>query len=471
MSSQHDIDQFVQKFVHELEEENAAVFVGAGLSIPAGFVSWKDLLRPIAQGLQLEIDRGIDLIAVAQFHVNEKSRADLDQQLMNAFTGDAKLTENHRTLARLPIKTFWTTNYDRTIENALVEAGKVVDVKYTVDHLRLTKPRRDAVIYKMHGDMENPTDAVLTKDDYEAYDTDREPFVTALKGALVSKTFLFVGFSFTDPNLDYIFSRVRLGLQKNPRTHYCVLRRVARGDFTNGADFDYEARKQILQIGDLKRFGLQTLLIGSYTELTQLLQNFEERFKQRTIFVSGSAHDYGSMSTADAEAYIKKLSKQIISSGHKIVSGFGLGVGSHVITGVLQHVYEEKHEKLMDQLMLRPFPQGTDGAIQWTTYRKDMIRYAGIAIFLFGNKKNGDGSSIFADGMREEFEIAKERGLKLIPVGATGYMAQELWREIDDNFERYYPEASESLKSAFKQLNQAESDKAVMQMLSLLKSN
>ena len=50
----------------------------------------------------------------------------------------------------------------------------------------------------MHGDVERPTDAVLTKDDYERYDMKRPLFRTALQGDLISKTFLFVGFSFED---------------------------------------------------------------------------------------------------------------------------------------------------------------------------------------------------------------------------------------------------------------------------------
>jgi len=44
-------------------------------------------------------------------------------------------------------------------------------------------------------------ETVLTRDDYEQYhlEQSRGPFVTALSGDLVEKTFLFLGFSFTDP--------------------------------------------------------------------------------------------------------------------------------------------------------------------------------------------------------------------------------------------------------------------------------
>ena len=66
-----DVDFFVRDFVKELREDNAAVFVGAGFSAPAGFVNWRDLLRPIADELQLDIEREHDLVAIAQYHSNE----------------------------------------------------------------------------------------------------------------------------------------------------------------------------------------------------------------------------------------------------------------------------------------------------------------------------------------------------------------------------------------------------------------
>jgi len=55
-----------------------------------------------------------------------------------------------------------------------------------------------------------------------------------------------------------------------------------------------------------------------------------------------------------------------------------------------------------------------------------MIEKAGIAIFLFGNKRDGRGKLVPADGMEEEFQIAQSKGLHVIAVGATGWMAQRI---------------------------------------------
>jgi len=61
----------------------------------------------------------------------------------------------------------------------------------------------------------------------------------------------------------------------------------------------------------------------------------------------------------------------------------------------------------------------------------------GISIFIFGNKLK-DGSIVLADGVRKEFEIAKQLNTKLVPIGATGLMAEELYNEMIANFSKFY---------------------------------
>src|SRR5215472_2678368 len=288
-------ETFVETFVKELEEENVAIFAGAGLSVGAGYVDWRKLLQPIAQDLGLDIDKEHDLISIAQYHLNEKqNRSGLNRALIEQLSPGHAPTDNHRILARLPIKTYWTTNYDKLLEDSLKTADKIPDVKFTLDHLKLTRPKRDAIVYKMHGDIDHPDDAVLTKDDYERYESTHGQYVTALSGDLVAKMFLFLGFSFTDPNLDYILSRVRVSLRGKPRDHYCIFKKCNRASFSDEDAFKYAELKQQLAINDLKRFGVQTLLVDNYADITALLKQIEKRYQRKTVLVSGSAHEYGS---------------------------------------------------------------------------------------------------------------------------------------------------------------------------------
>ena len=80
-----EIEVFVKDFLREIREDNAAIFAGAGLSASAGFVNWRDLLRPIADELRLDIDKESDLVAVAQYHCNENAgnRNQLNQLIID----------------------------------------------------------------------------------------------------------------------------------------------------------------------------------------------------------------------------------------------------------------------------------------------------------------------------------------------------------------------------------------------------
>lgn len=433
--------QFYEDVIAALQSNSMAVFAGAGLSKSAGFVDWKGLLRTIATDLGLDIDKENDLISIAQYNVNKiGGRSVINQKIINEFNEEVDLTENHKILARLPINTYWTTNYDNLVERSLKDAKRIADVKHSISQLNVMKPRRDAIVYKMHGDIELPNEAVITKDDYETYFVDKLPFVNALSGDLVSKLFIFVGFSFTDPNLDYILSRVRIQMRTAQRHHWYFIKKVAKGDpgIVTDADLIYYKAKQEHFITDLKRFKLQPVFIDTYPEITQILKEIEDIFKKQTVFISGSAEEYGTWETSKAHGFIHKLSGRLIKEGYRVINGFGWGVGSAVINGALEEIYRRPEKYSDDLLIVKPFPQfatGTKSLPQlWDEYRREMLKYAGISIYIFGNKINPDNRNreiINAPGVKKEFDIADEYGIVQIPVKGTGYMSEELSNLIE----------------------------------------
>jgi len=447
MKFNNEIEAFIKDFVNDLANNNAAIFAGAGMSKAAGYVNWSELLEDIAEELGLKIDKEYDLISLAQYHVNEKggNKSKLNRKILEEFIDENEITENHKILARLPISTYWTTNYDVLIENSLKEANKIIDVKHNVKQLTNTRPKRDVVIYKMHGDVSMPNEAILTKEQYEAYYTTHEQFISALTGDLTTKTFLFIGFSFTDPNLDYVLSRLNIKLSKEKRQHYCFIKKHKLGDIgtENQADFDYKTRKQTLMIGDLKRYGIQALKVEEYSHITDVLSEIENRFRKKTIFISGSAETYGKWNRLEAQTFIHNLSKAVVVSGFRIVNGFGWGVGSAIINGALDAIYEKPDKYSEEQLIVKPFPQFKTGQkelpVLWEEYRQRMLKFAGIAIFIFGNKLDSKGDIILANGVQREFEIAIENGLIPIPVAATGFMADNILKIILATPEKYYP--------------------------------
>jgi hypothetical protein len=452
---------FIRKYVAELQEENAAVFVGAGLSRQAGFVDWAQLLEPIAKDLRLDVYRETNLVALAQFHVNESNnnRNELSQLLMDKFLDVRTPTENHRILARLPINTFWTTNYDRLLESALEQGGKVVDTKYTKKQLSRTRHGREVVVYKMHGDVEHASEAILTRNDYEDYHRKHAPFITALAGDLVSKTFLFLGFSFTDPNLDYVLSRVRINFSEDQRRHYCIMKKRSQARGEADDEFEYARQRQYLQISDLKRFNIATVLVDEYSQITDLLTAIEQRLKLHTIFISGSASDYGSWGKESTEQFLAHLASTLIERDYCISTGFGSGVGGAIVAGALERIYADKKRRIDGQLVMRPFPITADGAHADTfaRYRQDLISAAGIAIFVMGNKEEG-GKTIVASGVLEEFDLARKAGLFVIPIGSSGFAAKELWTRVVADLAHFFPFEEKLVRPFLEELGKSVSD-------------
>ncbi len=470
-------EEFIENYVKALREKNAVVFAGAGMSIPCGFLNWKKLLDPIAKSMDLDIDEEHDLTALAQLYVDNNSgvRGRLNQLLQDSYGKiGIKESTNHEILARLPIEIYWTTNYDNLIESALIKAGKTPDVKSKHNDLTVNKSKRDAIVYKMHGDIGDVAETVLTKHEYEDYNEKREYFSNAFKNDLISRTFLFIGFSFTDPNLDYLISRIRTAYKQN-----------IRGDdyyFIEKETDTKKINKQGLKIVSLKRYGLNPVVVDSYEkDIPRILREIEIRYLRNTVLISGSAEEYGHYVEKKGGEFLHNLSKEFSKNSYKILSGFGWGVGSAVINGVLDNMELEKVQRLDDYLLLRPFPQFETGKKElkelWTDYRKNFIPLAGIAIFVFGNKKKVDtGEIVKADGMIEEFNIAIENGLKVIPIGATGYVAEDLWQKVMGDFDKYYPKETGVTKEDFqlignKDLSDQELISATIKIINKLNKN
>lgn len=402
-------------------------FIGAGLSIPAGFCSWKELLKEPADEIGLNIDKETDLVNLAQYYANSKKRTSIDDLIRMKFTSLATPTENHKLLAQLPITTFWTTNYDKLIEKALESNMKTSYVKTKDEHLRGTNHNFDAIVYKLHGDVDQPEDAVITRSDYEEFGYNkRKLFREVLEGDLLTKTFLFLGFSFEDPNFNYVIGRLRVLLDdKNTRKHYCIMRKVQKND----DDYDYKKIKQELQIEDLNRYGIFTCLVDDFNEINEILQTLVDRYRRKTIFISGSAFNYPDYSDEDAHNFIHKLSYALLKNNYHIVNGYGKGVGEFVLNGVAEYCLAT-NSKINESLTLMPFPQNSSLGIElvelYKNNREQLIESCGIAVFLFGNKE----TDTIASGVIEEFKLSQKYGLVCLPIGYTGGAAKVIYDEM-----------------------------------------
>lgn len=437
---------FVRGYVEALESGNAGLFVGAGLSMRAGYPSWRSLVRDMAKEIGLDSNREADLAGVVQFFLNRagRTRTRLARTIVDHFGNRHSVPRALNTLARLPLRRVWTTNYDDLIERAWSEQRRRLDVKSLDKDLVSENPWSHAVLYKMHGTVDHPSDVVISKGDYEAYRRKRPGFLHLLTGQLVSQRMLFLGFSFTDPNLSYLFTVIRESFEDVPPEHFTIVRRPKREDYRTKALFTYAAKRHALWIEDLQNYGIQSLEVDEYEEIDDLLDLIERRLSMKSVLISGSYPTIGSASEPAERTRVETISEELGSllarKNYRIVSGFGLSVGSAVLSGALAEYNNQDAPSFDQNLYLRPFPQrvpaGQSRKKFYQRYREDLVMRSGVCIFISGVTSRG-GKLELADGVMAEFEIAAKARRLPIPLATTGGAAKEIWERVAADYKRY----------------------------------
>ena len=442
---------YLDIMVEEIKKGYLSIFAGAGLSNNSGFVDWKGLMKPIVN--QLGINPNVDLTAAAQYYVNEYGRHGINTLINNEFNkSNQQQNSILDILAKIPIKSYWTTNYDSLIEDTLTQKGKVVDVKITQEQFKYHKPNVDATIYKMHGDKNHPDDVVLTKDDYETYDNTRSVFTKALSVELISHTFLFIGFSFSDPNLDRIISIVRHTFEhKSPKHHYCFMRMVQKKDYNNIVQYNHDYNYQSLRIRDMRKYGIQTILVTDFSQINSMLKYIKFKITANNIFIAGTYSNVLLRDTADAY-FIENLAKKLVTNGYKIMTGFGENVGNYILLGAYSGALEKNNSiNINNYINIHPiisFKNDNEKKDDFSRIREMLIEQCGFFLTMFGktefNKNfisSNDGTKDYQlekelenDGVYQEYRIAKQLGKMIIPLGFTEHTSKYIYNEYKDQF-------------------------------------
>jgi hypothetical protein len=257
-------DDRTRRLVVDLKErlaEDAAavmIFLGAGLSFGVGrrlgrgsfetpppiadhsrFPSWLLLVDRMSRELQ---DRGADdrerwaygefaqhqdPIDVAQLYRdvvgNERFFEFLESQFATTQEDADFLTPSHEALVALPVRELFTTNYDGLIELAYGRWDGELTVSASPERFlaqEAARPKRHLI--KLHGTWDEHASIVITRDDYARSRLDRVEMFRHLGQHARFATFLFVGFSLTDPNFNLIRDEARMVMEDAMPTSFLV---------------------------------------------------------------------------------------------------------------------------------------------------------------------------------------------------------------------------------------------------------
>jgi len=117
-------------------------------------------------------------------------------------------------------------------------------------------------------------------------------------------------------------------------------------------------------------------------------------------------------------------------------------LGEQCVLGALGALYATVKGTEADRLLVRPFPRAprpSDQPAQNLRHREDLLSRAGSVIVISGNRDDEKGGVTQSCGVFEEVAIAKRLGKFVIPIGATGHAAQEIWKLVVAKPNDYLP--------------------------------
>jgi len=198
-------------------------FIGAGFSAAGGYPSTGEIIDSLLQRFHIQaseihLDNNTSLPSIAEYLkiLNSGDISPIVAEIAGHFTrstDDAHALAPQRLLASLSCPVVYTTNYDALIERAFAYARKPYTVIVNTEDIINSAVQKCTHIVKYHGDFEQPSSMVLTESDYFTRLEYETPMDIKLRSNILGKSILFMGYSFSDFNIRYLWFKMRKMMQ------------------------------------------------------------------------------------------------------------------------------------------------------------------------------------------------------------------------------------------------------------------
>lgn len=249
------LEQDIRFLAEELEKGKLVVFVGAGVSKNSGLPEWEELIKDYADYRGIKEFTSKQFLTIPEEIFERYGSLKYYEIAEKRFSGKYVPNSIHRILKKMKLTYIITTNYDTLIEDEIKNlqiVSKDEDLPYT---------NSNKMLIKMHGDFENKN-IVLKQSDYDNYEKNFQLISTLVKGLFTTNTVLFIGYSYSDTNVQQIMNWIKEILKEKTRKAFLV-------EFTNEDSKEEENGEQINKI-------LLKLLNDNNDEV--LYENKKERF-------------------------------------------------------------------------------------------------------------------------------------------------------------------------------------------------
>lgn len=239
-----DNEKHIQEIIQGITEFKMIPFFGSGMSARFGIKTWGDLIET----LRIELSTSTtDFLDVAQEYEDTFGREALIQKIKSetgeTLFNDEDLEVHNQILAMKP-PVVYTTNWDNSIETA-ADRSKINYLKISSLTDIVNAPHHASVIVKFHGDFDHPENIVFTRSSYQKRLEVQHPFDILFRAHILGKGVLFLGYSFSDENIDYIFTHhnTLYGTEQLPKSYI-----IAFKDKYNQEKADELLKKNIVTI-------------------------------------------------------------------------------------------------------------------------------------------------------------------------------------------------------------------------------
>lgn len=277
----------------------------------------------------------------------------------------------------------------------------------------------------MNGDITNPDGIVATQKDYEEYSDSHRMMLMFFKRELISSTFLFIGYSFTDYLVMDCLREIIKYLGDAAPYHYTIMREDKSNPYFNYFVDDLE-----------RRYHIRVLLVNEYMDIFVVLSELNRRIRNKRIFISGAFRSFDQKIDEYSHNLARSLTSHLLANDYRIINGIGRHFGTHIIGYANEYLAKKGIKDKEKYIIVRPFVGlGEKSLEEKKRMREEIIGGCGSVIFVFGdyNPENPNPTS----GVKEEFEISLKSQKNIIPISYPGMRSELIWNEMRNNLTQY----------------------------------
>lgn len=277
----------------------------------------------------------------------------------------------------------------------------------------------------MNGDITNPEGIVATQKDYEEYSDSHRMMLMFFKRELISSTFLFIGYSFTDYLVMGCLNEIARYLGDAAPYHYTIMKNDKCNPYFNHFIDDLE-----------RRYHIRVLLVNEYTDIFFVMSELNMKIRNKKVFISGAFRSFDQKIEEYSHNLSRSITSHLLANDYRIINGIGRHFGTHIIGYANEYLAKKGIKDKEKYIMVRPFVSlGEKSLEDKKRLREEVIGGCGSAIFVFGDYDQNSPNP--NSGVKEEFEISLKGHKTIIPIAYPGMRSELIWNEMKGDLTRY----------------------------------